>query len=57
MCAEGDVIAELEELEATYTHCVTRSGPLAAQEGFFALFFQLIAPLLNQIHFPGSIFS
>ena len=44
VCAEGDVIAELEELEATHTLCVICSGPLAEQKGFFALF-PVIAPM------------
>lgn len=38
VCAEGDIIAELEELEATHTHCVIPSGPLTAQESLFAIF-------------------
>ena len=42
--AEGDVIAELEELEATHTLCVICSGPLAERKGFFALF-PVIAPM------------
>lgn len=45
VCAEGDITTELEELEASQTHCVTYSSPLAAQEGFFTLSIQLIAPV------------
>ena len=44
VCAEGDVIAELEELEATHTLCVICSGPLAERKVFFALF-PVIAPM------------
>lgn len=35
--AEGDVIAELEELEATHTLCVICSGPLQNRKAFCTL--------------------
>lgn len=37
-CAEGDIIPELVELEASQTHCVIYSSPLVAWESFLALF-------------------
>lgn len=39
VCADGDIIAELEELEATQTHLSYTPGPFAAWEDFFALSF------------------
>lgn len=36
VCAGGDVITELGELEASQTHCVIDSSYLVAPEGFFA---------------------
>lgn len=60
MCAEGDIIPELEELEASQTHCVIYSSPLVAWENFLVLFpvnssYVLIKYIFLVQFFPSNI--
>lgn len=60
MCAEGDVLTELEEWGAPQTHCIIYSSPLVAQEDFFApfpvnSFYVLIKYIFLLQFFPSKV--